>query len=177
MTGFKRERSYTIEQMEALLAVTAGMRNAPRWSVAMGLGLRQGEVLGLAWDDLELPREPGGDGTIVIRRELQRVTWQHGCLIPRSASTAPESLPSAVLTARNVGRRSQSLGPKVRSRSPHADRTGNVDRGDAHSGQCPIRREIGQRDTGTGAPMWMGVRFRDRRADRSPKSGSPIEPR
>ncbi len=73
---------YTIEQMEALLAVAAAMRNAPRWSVAMALGLRQGEVLGLAWDDLELPTEPGAEGTMVIRRQLQRVTWQHGCADP-----------------------------------------------------------------------------------------------
>ncbi len=72
---------YTIEQMEALLAVAVGVRNAPRWSVAMALGLRQGEVLGLTWDDLELPTEPG-EGTMVIRRQLQRVTWQHGCADP-----------------------------------------------------------------------------------------------
>ena len=73
---------YTIEQMEALLLVTAGVRNGPRWSVAMALGLRQGEVLGLAWDDLELPAEPGAEGTMVVRRQLQRVTWQHGCTDP-----------------------------------------------------------------------------------------------
>jgi integrase len=51
-------------------------------AVAMALGLRQGEVLGLTWDDLELPAEPGAQGTMVIRRQLQRVTWQHGCADP-----------------------------------------------------------------------------------------------
>lgn len=48
----------------------------------MALGLRQGEVLGLAWDDLELPTELGAEGTMVIRRQLQRVTWQNGCADP-----------------------------------------------------------------------------------------------
>ena len=34
------------------------------------------------WDDLELPAECGAEDTMVIRRQLQRVTWQHGCADP-----------------------------------------------------------------------------------------------
>lgn len=39
-----------------VLAAAAGDRNAARWSVALALGLRQGETLGLQWDDLDLDR-------------------------------------------------------------------------------------------------------------------------
>ena len=68
--------------MISLLAAAQGTYNAPRWSLAMALGLRQGEVLGLSWDDMELPPQLGAEGTVVIRRQLQRVSWQHGCPDP-----------------------------------------------------------------------------------------------
>lgn len=65
--------------MAALLGAAQGSRNAARWTLALALGLRQGEVLGLCWDDLDLPAEAGSDGTLTVRRQLQRVSWQHGC--------------------------------------------------------------------------------------------------
>jgi integrase len=67
---------YTIEEMAALLDAARGRRNAARWSVGLALGLRQGEVLGLTWDDLRLD---GQSPTMTVRRQLQRVAWQHGC--------------------------------------------------------------------------------------------------
>lgn len=73
---------YTVEQMTELLRAAYGTRDSARWMVAMTLGLRQGEVLGLCWDDVQLPARDGAEGTIVIRRQLQRVTWQHGCPDP-----------------------------------------------------------------------------------------------
>jgi integrase len=47
--------SITCERMEA------------RWIVGLALGLRQGEVLGLWWDDVDLDA-----GTVRVRRALQR---------------------------------------------------------------------------------------------------------
>ncbi len=73
---------YTTEQMTALLRAAAGLRNAPRWTIAIALGLRQGEVLGLCWDDVDLPVKAGTEATMTIRRQLQRVLWQHGCADP-----------------------------------------------------------------------------------------------
>jgi integrase len=73
---------YTIEQMASLLVAASAVRNAPRWTVAMSLGLRQGEVLGLCWDDVLLPTSDGEDGTLIVRRQLQRISWQHGCPDP-----------------------------------------------------------------------------------------------
>ena len=42
-------------------------RNAARWSVALALGLRQGEALGLTWDAVDLDV-----GTLTVRQALQR---------------------------------------------------------------------------------------------------------
>jgi integrase len=50
-----------------LLAVASTLRNGARWSVALALGLRQGEALGLAWDDIDLDT-----GALTVRRALQR---------------------------------------------------------------------------------------------------------
>ncbi len=41
--------------------------NGTRWSVALALGLRQGEALGLLWDAVDLDA-----GTLTVRRALQR---------------------------------------------------------------------------------------------------------
>jgi len=73
---------YVIEQMAALLEAAAGSRNAPRWTLALALGLRQGEALGLCWDDVNLSNRETDEGTLVIRRQLQRVPWRHGCPDP-----------------------------------------------------------------------------------------------
>ncbi len=50
-----------------LLVTARTGRNAARWSVALALGLRQGEALGLQWTDVDLER-----GTLTVRRALQR---------------------------------------------------------------------------------------------------------
>ena len=50
-----------------VLTAAVGSRNAARWSVALALGLRQGEALGLAWDAVDLDA-----GTLAVRQALQR---------------------------------------------------------------------------------------------------------
>jgi integrase len=58
----------------AVLAAAAGRRNATRWSLALAVGLRQGEALGLRWShvDLEL-------GEIKVFWQLRRRAFDHGC--------------------------------------------------------------------------------------------------
>jgi integrase len=53
-----------------LTRATHGDRMAARWLVGLALGLRQGEALGLWWDDIDLDA-----GLLRVRRSLQR---QHG---------------------------------------------------------------------------------------------------
>lgn len=64
----------TVEEARRLLHVAQPRRNSARWAVALALGLRQGEALALKWSDFNEK-----NGTLTIRRALQRQTWQHGC--------------------------------------------------------------------------------------------------
>ncbi len=63
----------------ALLVAARRGRNAPRWTIAIALGLRQGEVLGLRWNDLVLSSDSAVNGALAVRRQLQRAPWKHGC--------------------------------------------------------------------------------------------------
>ena len=49
-------------------------RDGTRWSVALALGLRPGEALGLCWRNVDLDK-----GTLLIRVQLQRQRLRHGC--------------------------------------------------------------------------------------------------
>jgi integrase len=64
----------TIEECQQLLSAAADTPHPPRWSLALSLGLRQGEALGLLWPDVDLET-----GRLRVRRSVQRWTWQHGC--------------------------------------------------------------------------------------------------
>jgi integrase len=58
----------TIDQCRGLLAVVRDHRFEAAYVLALGLGLRRGEVLGLRWEDLDLDR-----ARLVVRGALQRV--------------------------------------------------------------------------------------------------------
>ncbi len=64
----------TVQEATAVLAAASMRRNGARFAVALSLGLRQGEALGLQWDDWNEQQ-----GTLTIRRAIQRHTWRHGC--------------------------------------------------------------------------------------------------
>lgn len=64
----------TVEEAQAVLGIAKGRRNGVRFALALAIGLRQGEALGLKWRDVDTE-----SGTLTIRRALQRHTWQHGC--------------------------------------------------------------------------------------------------
>lgn len=63
------------EEARRVLLMSRSQRNGARWSVALGAGLRQGEVLGLGWNDVDLT-----NGILHIRWQLQRVPYEHGCV-------------------------------------------------------------------------------------------------
>ncbi len=67
--SLQRTEVQPLTGMEArrVLSSAAGRRNAARWSVALALGLRLGEALGLAWDAVDLDR-----GLLTVRQALQR---------------------------------------------------------------------------------------------------------
>ncbi|MCT2589849.1 site-specific integrase [Streptomyces sp. N2-109] len=65
---------YSLEEVQRLLAEAATVRNPARWVIALALGLRQGEVLGLQWEDVDFEA-----GVILVRRGRLRPRYQHGC--------------------------------------------------------------------------------------------------
>lgn len=58
----------TVEEARRVLDAAVGERNAARWTVALAVGLRQSEALGLQWRDLNLQA-----GTLSVQRGLHRV--------------------------------------------------------------------------------------------------------
>jgi len=62
------------DEARAVLAAARGQHNAARWSVALALGLRQGEALGLRWSDVDLD-----GGRLSVRKQLWWQAWEHGC--------------------------------------------------------------------------------------------------
>jgi integrase len=61
-------QALTLEEAQAVLRAAAKGRNAARWSVALALGLRQSEALGLQWCDIDLLKN-----TLTVRRTQHRV--------------------------------------------------------------------------------------------------------
>src|SRR5215470_3766007 len=64
----------TLDEALRIIRLAVTQRNGTRWSVALALGLRQGEALGLRWRYADLDA-----GTLIIRWQLQRLPWRHGC--------------------------------------------------------------------------------------------------
>jgi integrase len=95
--------SVTREEIEPLTATEARAvlehctthRNSARWSVALALGLRQGEALGLQWPDIDLTV-----GTLRVRRALQRLEGQGLTLVPPKSRAGTRSilLPAPLIT-------------------------------------------------------------------------------
>ncbi|HTK64391.1 MAG TPA: site-specific integrase [Pseudonocardia sp.] len=65
---------YNLEEVQALLVAASRERNSARWAIALALGLRQGEVLGLRWKDVDLRH-----GVLWVRRGRLRPKYEHGC--------------------------------------------------------------------------------------------------
>lgn len=68
---------FTAEEVRRLLDTSRTQRNGARWALALALGLRQGEALGLTWDDVDLEH-----GVLWVRRSRQRPRYEHGCETP-----------------------------------------------------------------------------------------------
>lgn len=91
--------------VEKILAAAKGTPYGARWSVALSLGLRPGEALGLRWDDVDLTT-----GELWVRQQLQR---QKGRGL---VTTTPKSdkgrrvmrLPATMLTALKAHKKAQN---------------------------------------------------------------------
>jgi integrase len=79
-----------------VLAAARGQHNAARWTVALSLGLRQREALGLQWKDVDFDA-----GTMRVRRAAQRQVGQGIVFVePKSAAGRRTiSLPDPLIEA------------------------------------------------------------------------------
>ncbi|GHC65419.1 tyrosine-type recombinase/integrase [Streptomyces cinnamoneus] len=101
---------YTVQEVQRLLKAADQHRSSARWAVALALGLRQGEVLGLKWEDIDLD-----SGFLVVRRSRHRPQYAHGCDEPcgrKAAGYCPQKRrtnPETSTTKSRAGRRAVGL--------------------------------------------------------------------
>ena len=100
----------SIEECRQILAISAAFRNATRWSIGLSLGLRQGEVLGLLWPDLDLD-----SGVLHVRRSVQRWTWEHGCATGPATNAPTCGHPRGAECPRRHGGGLRLVEPKTRA--------------------------------------------------------------
>lgn len=81
----RKVKAHDLDETRQLVEAIGRSDCPARWMVGVMLGLRQGEVLGLAWDRVHLDaRVPH----ISVTVQAQRRTWQHGCADPHACATA-----------------------------------------------------------------------------------------
>jgi integrase len=108
------------EQARTFLEAIRGDRLDALYLVALGVGLRQGEILGLAWPDLDLAA-----GTLTVRHALQRVEGKLILVEPKSVTShRTVALPALVheaLRAHRIRGLQERLGAGARWRDDPRD--------------------------------------------------------
>ncbi|MEY9938141.1 integrase [Streptacidiphilus sp. MAP5-52] len=115
---------YSVEEVQRLLIEVNKRRNSARWMLALALGLRQGETLGLRWSDVDLDNE-----YLKLRRNRLRPKYEHGCgdasPCGRKAGYCPDRVQvrrETKNTKSRAGRRAVPLpGPLVTMLRSHAE--------------------------------------------------------
>lgn len=75
-------RPFTIEEATRILETSAGDRLAALWSLAFHTGLRQGELLGLRWQDVDTDR-----ATLTVLQTIQEIEGKIEVGAPKSKSS------------------------------------------------------------------------------------------
>ena len=78
----------TGEEACRILAAAADPRGGARWSVALAVGIRQSEAIGLRWKYVDLYA-----GTIEVGWQLRRARYQHGCGDPAACAACRHRVP------------------------------------------------------------------------------------
>lgn len=100
----------SVEEVKKILDEADSHRNSARWAVALALGLRQGEALGLKWEDVDLDV-----GTLLVMRSRLRPKWKHGCPTPcgrKFGGHCPQRVPlrdETAATKSRAGKRGMGL--------------------------------------------------------------------
>ena len=70
----KEIEPFELEDIRRIIKTALDRRNGARFVLALAIGTRQGETIGLKWTRLDDQTH-----TLTITRQLQRQTWEHGC--------------------------------------------------------------------------------------------------
>ncbi|GAA1092141.1 site-specific integrase [Kitasatospora arboriphila] len=140
---------YTVAEVQQLLAEASKRRNSARWAVALALGLRQGEALGLRWDDVDL-----SSGMVRVRQSRLRPKYAHGCAKPcgrvhagrcpeRQQTNAPTDDTKSKAGKRTIGLPDELVGLLKRHRAEQ-DRERAAAGGQWHPGEWVFASEDGR---------------------------------
>jgi integrase len=99
---------YTVDDVKRLLETALSRRNGARWAIALALGLRQGEALGLKWDDVDLEH-----ATLRVRRSRVRPKYRHGCTVPQCGRKYAGYCPARVPIRPATGDTKSSAGRRI----------------------------------------------------------------
>lgn len=106
----------TPAEARRIIAAVAGDRLEALWLAALGTGLRQGELLGLRWEDVDLER-----ASLVVTYALVRANGVYALDDPKTArSRRPVALPRFVVAALREHRRRQ-VEERLAAGGPTAD--------------------------------------------------------
>lgn len=95
----------TPDQARRFIEAVRGDRLEALYVVALATGMRQGELLGLAWDDVDL-----AGGSLTVRHALQRVGGRYALVEPKTArSRRTIALPSLATVALEEHRSRQAF--------------------------------------------------------------------
>jgi integrase len=101
----KELEPYSVAEVRRILSAARERRNTARWAIALSLGLRQGEVLGLHWSDVDLEA-----GILKITTNRVRPHYEHGCSTP--CGKTPGHCTRRVQTNRDDGPTKSSAGKR-----------------------------------------------------------------
>ena len=103
----RRVSPLSVEQVRAFVAAILGDRLEALYLVALGVGLRQGEILGLRWSEVDLE-----GGTLTVRHALARIDGRLELVEPKSVtSRRVVPLPAFVRDALVAHRHHQAAEP------------------------------------------------------------------
>lgn len=102
--GTRREiEPLTVQEGRQLLSAARGNRLWAAYELAVRIGLRRGELLGLRWSDMDLY-----DGVLTVRQALQRVGGELLIVAPKTQRSARRvALPAECVTALRAQRAQQ----------------------------------------------------------------------
>ena len=96
-------QTFTAEQSRTFLEAAKGDRMEALYSVALAVGLRRGEALGLSWQDVDLD-----EGTLALKKQLQRINGKLTLVdLKTSRSRRTIVLPQIAVTALKAHRSRQ----------------------------------------------------------------------